>query len=60
MSVITRIGKVWPIGHATNCQVATGGPECVRHEHEAYCLPYVRARRDREYAAQVRKLGPSA
>lgn len=60
MSIITRIGKVWPISEATNCQVSTGGPECVRREHEAYCIPLVRARRDRENAALVRRVGPAA
>lgn len=51
-SGIWERGKRWPIPSHPNCQVDTGGPHCVRREHEAKCLRAVRVRQAMDRAAQ--------
>ena len=53
MSVIREFGKRWPIPGHPNCQVYTGGPDCVT-PHMAVAAKAVARRQDEERAALVR------
>lgn len=54
MCTILTIGRTHLIPGPPNCQVDTGGPHCVRRDHEAAVLQQVRARQAREQVDAVR------